>query len=66
MNKEHSKKYIWLSNVWLLRWKDKKDTYVFTIIFMTYELLRMQHETGGERKEKAGVGVEKDVDGFIS
>ncbi len=32
------------------------------MIFMTYEL----HETGGERKEKREVGVEMDVDAFIS
>lgn len=36
------------------------------MIFMSYELFRMLHETRGERKEKREVGVEMDVDAFIS
>lgn len=36
------------------------------MIFMTYELFKALHETGGERKEKGEVGVEIDVDAFIS
>lgn len=45
----------------------QKDTEEWLkIIFMTYELLRLLHETGGERKEKREVGVEMDMDAFIS
>lgn len=36
------------------------------IIFMTYELFKALHETARERKEKGEVGVEMDVDAFIS
>lgn len=31
-----------------------------------YELLRALHKTAEERKEKRGVGVEVDMDAFIS
>lgn len=34
--------------------------------FMTYELLKTLQETEGESKEKREVGVEMDVDAFIS
>lgn len=36
------------------------------MMFMTYELFTTLHETRGERKEKREVGVEIDVDPFIS
>lgn len=46
----------------------QKDTeeWLKKYIFMTYELFKALNETGGERKEKGEVGVEMDVDVFIS